>query len=185
MSKVLIPLADGFEEIEAVTIIDVLRRGGVEVVTASIGEDENVAGSHGMDMRADTMFDEAADDDYDAIILPGGGEGVDNLKACAPLAERLLRQKSEGRLICAICAAPTLLTNLELVDEGVHMTCYPTVSLELDRPCANIPVVDDGQFITGQAPGAAMLFALVVLRALEGDKMAMRVAAGLVTDVFR
>ena len=186
MASVLIPLADGFEEIEAVTVIDVLRRGGVEVVTASIGEDESVAGAHGIDVKADAMFEDVADADYDAIVLPGGGEGVDNLKAYPPLAELLVRQKGEGRLICAICAAPTLLTGIEgLVDDGIHLTCYPTLSLELDRPCANAPAVEDGQFITGQAPGAAMIFALVVLRALTGDKLAMRVAAGLVTNVMQ
>lgn len=186
MANVLIPLAEGFEEIEAITVIDVLRRGGVTVVTASAGDGETVVGAHGIEVRADEMFEDAAGDDYDAVVLPGGGAGVDNLKAYAPLADFLVRHKSEGRLVCAICAAPTLLTAIEgLVDDDVHLTCYPSLSLDLDRPCANVPVVSDGQFITGQAPGAAMLFALVVLRALAGDRMAMHVAAGLVTNVLQ
>ena len=152
-AKALVVLADGFEDVEAVTAIDVLRRGGVEVVTA-------------------------------AIILPGGGEGTDNLKASTALAERLRRQKEEGRLLCAICAAPLVLVEAGVLEEGQHVTCYPTCSLDLDRPCAGVPVVADGNVITGQAPGASMLFALVVLKTLTDEKTAAKVARGMVTDVL-
>ena len=185
MARVLVPLAQGFEEIEAVTVIDVMRRGGVETVTASIdGGGLDVLAAHGVVMRADARFLDVADENYDAIVLPGGGEGTARLREYEPLAERLARQKAEGGLICAICAAPTILTDLELVDEDLHVTCYPSCAPDLDRRCANAPVVADGQFITGQAPGSAMLFALVVLSALAGDRIARKVAAGLVTDVL-
>ena len=183
MARVLIPLAEGFEEIEAVTAIDVLRRGGVEVVTASIGGDDIVRGAHGIEIAADAMFAEVADGKFDAILLPGGGAGTENLKAFEPLAARLERQKAEGGFLCAICAAPTILTDLELVEEGRHVTCYPSCAPELDRPCASAPVVEDGQYITGQAPGSAMLFSLVALKALAGHRAAMKTAAGLVTDL--
>ncbi len=184
MSKVLIPLANGFEDIEAVTIVDVLRRGGVEAVTASIHDERDVRSAHGVTMRADTRLDEVEDEDFDAIVLPGGGEGTANLKSCETLIERLRRQKEEGRLLCAVCAAPTVLVAAEVLDPETQITCYPTCQMELDRPWTPSPVVADGPFITGQAPGTAMLFALVVLQALAGPPTARRVARGMVTDVL-
>lgn len=184
MAKVLVPLADGFEEIEAVTVVDVLRRGGVEVVTAAIAGDLEVKGAHGMVMRADRKFSEAQDDDYEAIVLPGGGEGTQNLKNCEALIERLRRQKDEGRLNAAICAAPLVLVEAGVVEPGIHVTCYPTVSVEMDRAVAQVPVIADRDIVTGQAPGAAMLFALVLLKKLAGERVANKVARGLVTDVL-
>ena len=183
-AKALVVLADGFEDVEAVTVVDVLRRGGVEVVTAALGEGPEVRSAHGVRMLADAPFEEAEKDDFDAIVLPGGGEGTENLRASSPLLERLRRQKAEGRLLCAICAAPTVLVDAGVLDEGQHVTCYPTCALDLDRPCAGVPVVADGAVITGQAPGASMLFALVVLQALTDEKTAAKVARGMVTDVF-
>ena len=183
-AKVLVVLADGFEDIEAITAIDVLRRGGVEVVTAALAGGPEVRSAHGIMIRADASFAEAEKDEFDAIVLPGGGEGTDNLKSSAALAERLRRQKEEGRLLCAICAAPTVLVEAGVLEEGQHVTCYPKCSLDLDRPCAGVPVVADGNVITGQAPGASTLFALVVLQSLTDEKTAAKVARGMVTDVL-
>lgn len=182
MAKALIPLVEGFEDIEAVSIIDVLRRGGVKVVTAAVDGAPTVLSSHGVRLSVDAAFADVAEADYDAIILPGG-PGTDRLKVPAVL-ERLQRQKEEGRLICAICAAPLVLVEAGVLDEGQHVTCYPTCIPDLDRPSANVPVVADGNVITGQAPGAALLFALVVLQALLGDAVAQKVARGMVTDVL-
>ena len=184
MARVLVPLADGFEDIEAVTVVDVLRRGGVEVVTAAIGSSREVRSAHGIVMKADALFGDVSDGQFDAIVLPGGGEGTENLRACAPLLERLRKQKEEGRLLCAICAAPTVLLDAGVADEGLHMTCYPSMMMELDRPYSDVPVVADGDLVTGQAPGAAMLFALVVLQSLVGEPVARQVARGMVTDVL-
>lgn len=184
MAKVLVPLADGFEEIEAVTIVDVLRRGGVEVVTASIHDRLEVRGAHEMTVRADRQFDEAQRDSYDAIVLPGGGEGTRNLKQCEALIERLRRQHEEGRLLCAICAAPTVLVAAGVLDPDIQVTCYPSCQDELDREWIPAPVVTDGKVITGQAPGSALLFALVVLQTLVGVPVAEDVAEGMVTDVL-
>ena len=184
MAKVLIPLANGFEDIEAVSIVDVLRRGGIEVVTASIRGAPAVRSAHGIDMMADALFNDVVDDDFDAIVLPGGGEGTENLRACEPLILRLRRQHEENRLICAICAAPTVLAFAGVLDEDVHVTCYPTCQMDLDREWSPAPVVSDGTIITGQAPGSAMLFALVVLQALAGTQVAKKVARGMVTDVL-
>lgn len=183
-AKALIVLADGFEDIEAVTVVDVLRRGGVEAVTASLSGEREVRSAHGVAMLADASFADASKDDFDAVVLPGGGEGTDNLRASRELAELLRRYKAEGKLLCAICAAPIVLVEAGVLDEGQHVTCYPTCALELDRPCAGVPVVADGNVITGQAPGSSLLFGLVVLSALTDEKTAARVARGMVTDVL-
>ena len=184
MSKVLVPLADGFEEVEAVTVVDVLRRGGVEVVTASVHNRLEVQGAHGMTIRADRKFDEAQGDSYDAIVLPGGGACAETFRQFQPLHERLQKQRAERRLLCAICAAPTALEAAGVLDEETEVTCYPTCRDDLERPWSPAPVVVDGTVITGQAPGTAVLFALVILKTLAGERVARKVAQGMVTDVL-
>lgn len=183
MSKVLIPLTDGFEDIEAVSVIDVLRRGGVEVTTASCLETVDVKSAHGIVMKADALIADAVEAQYDAIVLPGG-PGTDGLLDSKPLAACLRAQQERGGLVCAICAAPTVLTRLGLVPQGVHLTCYPSCVMDLDRQSANVPCVEDENFITGQAPGSAMLFAFVVLKRLAGEAEALKVARGMLTDVL-
>lgn len=184
MAKVIVPLANGFEEIEATTSIDVLRRGGVEVVTASVHAALDVKGAHGLQIRADVLLGDVAGETYDAIVLPGGGEGTENLKNSDVLHRMLLRHADEGALLCAICAAPTVLVDAGVVPQGVHMTCYPTCQMMLDRPWTPAPVVADGNIITGQAPGTSMLFAMVVLQTLTDEKTVARVSREMVTDVL-
>ena len=184
MARVLVPLAKGFEDIEAVTVVDVLRRGGVEVVTASISDSVEVESAHGIAVKADALIRDVSGDEYDAIVLPGGGEGTENLRHCEPLIVRLRRQNEERRLICAICAAPVVLVEAGVAEEGRHMTCYPSMMLELDRSYVNVPVVADGNLITGQAPGSAMLFALVILQTLVGEAKTRKISRGMVTDVL-
>ena len=184
MAKVIVPLANGFEELEAISVVDVLRRGGVEVVMASIHDSLDVRGAHGVSVKADTLFADVADGDCDAIVLPGGGEGTENLKNSDALFRRLRRQDDEGRLVCAVCAAPTVLVEAGVVAPGIHITCYPTCQMQLDRPWSPAPVVAEGNVITGQAPGSALLFALVVLQAIAGEKVAQKVARAMVTDVL-
>ena len=184
MTKVLVPLANGFEDVEALTVVDVLRRGGVEVVTASIHDRRVVRSAHGVRMEADALFADVADATYEAIVLPGGGEGTENLKCSEAVISRLKRQRAEERYLCAICAAPTVLVAAGVLGEGTEVTCYPTCQGDLDRPWAPAPVVVDGLVITGQAPGTALLFALVVLQTLAGEQVARNVAQGMVTDVL-
>ena len=184
MANAIVVLARGFEEIEALTVIDVLRRAGIETVTAALGQSDRVLGAHGIEVKADALFADASKDDYDVVILPGGGEGTENLKASEALANRLRRQRDEDGLIAAICAAPTVLVEADVLEPGQHVTCYPSCVIDLDRPSANVPVVEDGNVITGQAPGSAMLFALVIVSRLLGEKAAHKVARGLVTDVM-
>ena len=181
MKKVLVPLADGFEDIEAVSIIDVLRRGDVTVVTAALSEEPVATSAHGIRMAADALLSDVLEEEYDAIILPGGGEGTNNLKKCAPLLTRLQRQKHDGRLVCAICAAPLVLEEAGVL-EGESVTCYPTCSPGMGRRVENVPVVADGLVVTGQGPGSAMLFALAVLAQLEGPKKAHGVANGMLAE---
>jgi len=184
MAKVLIPLADGFEDIEAITIVDVLRRGGVEVVTASVSDSTAVKSAHGVVMDADACFADVEGAVYDAIVLPGGSLGTEALKRSESVLARIRRQHAEGRYLCAICAAPTVLVAAGVVDEGLQITCYPTCQMDLDREWTPAPVVADGNVITGQAPGCALLFSLVVLQSLTSQPVARKVARGLVTDVL-
>ena len=130
MSNALVPLAKGFEDIEAVAVIDILRRGGVDVMPAAIGPSLEVESAHGIVMKAEAMFADVADEAYDAIILPGGGEGTENLKNSDALIRRLVRQREEGGLLCAICAAPTVLQEAGLLDLSQHVTCYPTCQMD-------------------------------------------------------
>ena len=133
-------------------------------------------------MVADARLADVLENEYDAIILPGGGEGTKNLSECEPLLERLRRQKAEGGLVCAICAAPTVLELAEVIEDE-SVTCYPSCSPQMGRPVENVPVIADGQIITGQGPGAAMLFALVVLTHLMGERTAHGVANGMITGI--
>lgn len=182
MAKVLVPLANGFEDIEAVTIIDVLRRGGVEVVTASVHPSTTLTSAHGIEMKADALLPEVVDDSYDAIILPGGGEGTEHLKNSDLLIGRICRQREEGRLLAAICAAPTVLQEAGILEQSYHATCYPTCQMDIDCNYVDEPVVEHEGIITGQAPGSAAMFSIVVLSALAGEAVAKKVARGMVLD---
>ena len=182
MKRVLVPLADGFEDIEAVSVIDILRRGGVEVVTAALAPEPSALSAHGIRMGTDALLEEVLNDCWDAIVLPGGGQGTANLMACEPLAERLRRQKESGGFVCAICAAPTVLAAAGVI-ENEDVTCYPSCAEDMGRLVVSVPAVADGQIITGQGPGAAMTFAFAVLMGLAGEETANEVAEGMVTAI--
>jgi len=182
MTTVLVPLADGFEEIEALTVVDVLRRGGVRVVMASLNEGLSVSGAHSVCVQADARLADVVDDSYDAIVLPGGSMGMENLRASSFVIERLRRQKEEGLLLCAICAAPLVLVAAGVLDQDQHVTCYPTCQMDMDRPWCNEPVVEHNNVITGQGPGTSLLFALVVLKTLAGEAMSARVGRMMLAD---
>lgn len=183
MARVLLPLANGFEDIEAVTIVDVLRRGGVEVVTASIHDSEMVTSAHGIQMKADALFSAVGEDAYDAIVLPGGGEGTENLKNSESLIRRIVRQREDGGLLAAICAAPMVLQQAGVLEPEFYATCYPTCQMDLDCNWVNEPVVEHEGILTGQAPGSAAIFAMVLLRTLTDESVAKKVARGMVLDL--
>ena len=124
MKKAIVFLANGFEEMEALGTVDILRRGGIEVQTVSITADPIVTGAHQVPVTADTTIDKAVLNDADALILPGGMPGASNLNNSETVKEALLQQYREGRIVAAICAAPMVLGGLGLL-KGRNATCYP------------------------------------------------------------
>ena len=180
MARVLVPLAEGCEELEAVTVIDLLRRAGVEVVTAGL-EPGPVRCSRGVVLVPDTTLDEAMGADYDMVVLPGGGPGTERLDADPRVREILRRHAERGRWTAAICAAPKVLAHAGLLD-GRRATSYPGV---LDGVAVaglryeEAPVVRDGRVVTSRGPGTAMDFALELIELLEGRAKREEVEAAL------
>lgn len=183
-TNVLVPLAEGFEDLETVSIVDILRRGEVSVILASIDETILVKGAHGTVIKADALLKDVSSLKYDAIVLPGGALGADNLRRSILLRQIMEESKQNGALICAICAAPTVLVDFGLLEAAQQITCYPSLISSLDRVSANAPVVADGNVITAQGPGSAMLFSLVVLAHLVGESTARKVARGMLFTDF-
>ena len=169
MAKVLVPIADGVEEIEAVTIIDVLRRAGVEVVCAGL-TGKPVTASRKVKLVPDRSLEEAKDEAFDMVVLPGGGDGVENLKR-DPRIEAILRGMSQRqKWVTAICAAPTLLAAYGLL-EGKKATSHPIRRDQTAVKKVNYQeqrVVQDGHIITSRGPGTALEFALKLVEVLCG-----------------
>ena len=169
MARVLIPLANGCEELEAVTIIDLLRRAGIEVVTAGLS-DGPVTASRGVVMIPDRSLDQVLDDDFDMMVLPGGLPGADHLDADPRVHALLQRLAEQDRFTAAICAAPKVLLNAGLLD-GHKATAYPGIMDDLMNPGSQYvsdPVVTDGKVVTSRGPGTAMEFALTLIEQLSG-----------------
>lgn len=182
--NVLVPLAEGFEDLETVSIVDILRRGEVSVTLASISESVTVTGAHGTVIKADALLSDVSSLKFDAVVLPGGLPGADNLRSCLLLRQIMEKSKQNGALLCAICAAPAVLIDFGLLEPAQQITCYPSLITSLDRVSANVPVVADGNVITAQGPGSAMLFSLVVLAHLVGEPLARKVARGMLFSDF-
>jgi 4-methyl-5(b-hydroxyethyl)-thiazole monophosphate biosynthesis len=180
--RVLIPLADGVEELEAVTIIDVLRRGGVSAVSAAIGDGLAVHGSRGITVLADALWDSLDLASFDAITLPGGGKGTENLAADSRVIAAVQDFDAAGKFVTAICAAPAVLAKAGILT-GRRATCYPACAEELGGAYADAPVVADGTVITSQGPGTALLFACVLVQHFAGEEVARKVADGLLVRV--
>jgi 4-methyl-5(b-hydroxyethyl)-thiazole monophosphate biosynthesis len=180
VARVLVPLAEGFEEIEAVTIIDLLRRAGIEVDTASLAS-PRVTGSHGIVVEADLSLEDADAGAYDMIVLPGGMPGAEHLKREPRVIELLRRFAADGRYTAAICAAPGVLAHAGLLD-GRRATSFPgflgTGSAPGLRLCDE-PVVVDGKVVTSRGPGTAIDFALALVELLAGQAEAEAVGGRL------
>lgn len=179
MKKAIVFLANGFEEMEALGTVDILRRGGIEVTTVSITADLVVTGAHNVPVTADKTLDDVVLNEADALILPGGMPGASNLNSSEPLKEALLQQYREGRIVAAICAAPMVLGGLGLL-KGRNATCYPGFEPKLIGANVTGEAVEiSDNVITGRGPGLVMNFALALVAAIKNDAVAEEVAAGL------
>ena len=176
MPRVLVPLAEGFEEIEAITVVDLLRRAGIEVHTASLAA-RAVTGSHGITVTADLPLDQVRATDYDMIALPGGMPGADHLKQDPRVISLLQQFAQSGRYTAAICAAPGVLAHAGLL-EGRAATSYPGFLRADSAPGIRLrdaAVVVDGKVATSRGPGTAMEFGLKLIELLAGPEARRRV----------
>ena len=180
---VLVPLAEGFEEIEALTVVDVLRRAGVAVTTAAVAGELTVEGKHGVPVVADALLADLASDRFDMVVLPGGVPGVPNLQANPTVAEVVRAHAERGDWVCAICAAPAVLGDLGLLDDK-RATIHPGWADKLN--CGEFreeTIVRDGRIVTSRGPGTALPFALTLAKLLVGEPKAATVAAAMVTTL--
>ncbi|UKK50769.1 DJ-1/PfpI family protein [Prevotella sp. E13-17] len=181
MAKVYVFLANGFEDVEALIPIDVLRRGGVEVVTVSTtGEGQVVESSHHVQFIADVMFESCNFSDADLLLLPGGMPGASNLYAHQGVREAVLRQHEAGKRLAAICAAPGVVLGQLGILKGKKATCYPGFEqlLEGATYTADLCTVD-GTITTGEGPAAAFPFAYELLSQLVDQQTADQIAEGM------
>lgn len=178
--KVLVPIADGSEEIETACIVDTLRRADAEVTVASVSTEITVTMSRNMKFQADKFITEC-NEEYDLIVLPGGMPGAENLKNSQKLTELLQKQKNSGKLYAAICASPAIVLQHHNLLEGKKATCYPAFMDKLTNP-SNEPVLVDGNCITSQGPGTAISFALELVNLLFGRQKAQKRAEAMLVE---
>lgn len=180
MATVLVPLAQGVEELEAVTVVDLLRRAGIEVVTAGL-DAAPVKGSRGTVLLPDTTLERAIEHEYDMLVLPGGQPGATHLEQDARVITLVRKMARDNRFTAAICAAPKVLARAGVLD-GKRATSFPGALDPAQWPnlrLENSPVVTDGQVITSRGPGTAMDFALELIGLLVGREKRDQVEAGL------
>jgi len=173
MSNVVVVLADGFEDMEAIAPIDLLRRAGCEVTVAGLGR-KVILSSHRMTIVCDAQFEKCKDQAWDAIVLPGGGVGSKNLAASYDVVGTAIRLSSQGKLVAVICAAPAVVLGGSGLLEGKHVTCFPGAekaapSITFDQ---TQKVITDGNLITAIGAGAAIDFGLAIARYLFGAEEA-------------
>jgi 4-methyl-5(b-hydroxyethyl)-thiazole monophosphate biosynthesis len=182
--KVVVLLAEGFEEVEAVTPIDYLRRAGLDLTTAAVGKAGLVNGSHGIPISADTLFAEPGDRGgfWDAVVLPGGMPGASNLAASAAVGEFLKNMAAAGKVVAAICASPAIvLAPLGLL-AGRRFTCFPGMEKQVDLSLnpggrwSEDRVVADGNILTSRGAGTAGLFAVALIGLLLGEEAGKTIA---------
>ena len=170
MSKILVPLAQGFEEIEAVNIIDICRRADISVITAGIN-DIKVTGAHNISIIADTVVDQVKASDFDMIVLPGGWGGTYILAENPKVQSLLKTMKQDDKYIGAICAAPYALNQAGVLSD--EFTCYPSVEnkIRLDGYRDDLATVTQNKVITSRGVGTASLFALEIVKTLKGEQV--------------
>ncbi|MDD3278870.1 MAG: DJ-1/PfpI family protein [Lachnospiraceae bacterium] len=181
MEKVYVFLADGCEEIEALTPVDLLRRAEIPVVTVSIMGRKEITGAHGIQIQADALFEEESFGDGTVFVCPGGMPGTAHLSACEPLMALLEKKQREGCRLAAICAAPALVLGQHGFLKDKKAICYPGMEAQLN--CGEVvrkPVVTDGQITTSRGVGTAIEFALELIRLIQGADSAENIADQIV-----
>ncbi len=173
MKKILVPLAPGFEEIEAVTVVDILRRAGADVAVAGL-VDGQVEGRSGIKVMPDTTMDSVSGLDFDMIVLPGGAVGAENLENDEKVKKMVRELYGRGKTVAAICAGPKVLSAAGVTD-GRAVTAHPSVAAEIKGLLTGGRVVVDKNLITGKGPGTAMEFAFKLVEALFGPEKAKEV----------
>jgi 4-methyl-5(b-hydroxyethyl)-thiazole monophosphate biosynthesis len=172
MTRVLVPLAQGCEELEAITVIDLLRRAGIEVVTAGL-DTQPVTASRGTVLIPDKILEDVLEQEFDMIVLPGGAVGADNLNADKRIHTLLKRMSEAGKYTAAICAAPKVLATAGLL-ENRKATAYPGVLEDLDLVHTDLTTTNavqiDGKIVTSRGPGTAMDFGLALIELLLGSE---------------
>lgn len=180
MKKAYLFFATGFEEVEALTVVDILRRGGVDCKTVSVTGVKEVTSSHNVTVCADLLFGDVDMSDGDMLIMPGGIPGTPNLKAHEGLNKLICEYHKEGKYLAAVCAAPTIYGEMELL-QGKDATCYP--GMEEGLHGANVKtekVVCDGQFITSRGMGTCIDFGLTLLAKLTDEENAKQIGKKIV-----
>ncbi len=180
MKKVYAFFADGFEEVEALMVIDLLRRTNeIEVVTTSVTEERMINGSHGFKIMADALISEIDFSDGDMIFLPGGMPGTTNLASCKLLTDNIIKYSAEGKKIAAICAAPSILGELGLV-EGKNVTCFPGFETKM-KGAKTIAgkVVTDGNITTAKGLGVALDLGLEIIQILVNGAKSEEIARAI------
>jgi 4-methyl-5(b-hydroxyethyl)-thiazole monophosphate biosynthesis len=182
MRTAVVILADGFEEIEAVTPIDVLRRAGVDVTTVGLTA-PTVTGAHGIEIAVDRALDALAVEP-DLVVLPGGLPGATNLGASQAVVDLLRRQHAAGRMIAAICAAPAFAPVEAGILDGRRATCYPSFESRFPKTVTAVDdrVVIDGNLVTSRGPGTALDMALTLVELLVGAAEATKLRAGMLAE---
>ena len=180
MSEVLIFMAEGHEEIEALTVVDLLRRAGIEIEMVSITGNKRVPGSHGIMTVCDKLIETVNFDKAQMLVLPGGMPGTLNLGLCEPLMDQVHGFNASGKNLAAICAAPTVFGKAGLL-KGKKATCYPGMEQDLEGAIVSTDeVCHDGNITTSRGLGTAIPFALEIIRTFQGDEAAKKIANSIV-----
>lgn len=183
--RILVAIAIGSEEIETLTVVDILRRAGGTVTLAAVGSNLEVTMSRGVKVIADDLVTNVSNDSFDMIVIPGGQPGANNMRDDATLVSMLRRQKTEGKWIASICASPCVVLKTHGIITDEPATCYPGMEAPLENKSkVSQRVVESGHIITSRGPGTAMEFALALVRALFGADKEQQIGRQLVAQGY-
>lgn len=166
-SKALVILSPGFEEIEAITVIDILRRACIDVTTSSLTSERVVTGSHGISVEADALLESIDSSEIDVLVLPGGLQGVENMLLSSRVLTMVQEVSAKGGILAAVCAAPLVLDAAGLL-KSERFTCHPTVHGRMRVQPSTLATVTDGNIVTGRSAGCAMVWSLALTERILG-----------------